>query len=149
MGSRSARLRDAGPATPQEQLTRPTRPGKARPMPTEPCHAHGQQLANKINQRPLIAADRMSQTVSASATQGRPVVPSAGCVTGSRVRRTMPDGPLWCSNVATVDEAACPLRGAPNHDPPEGSGPSPHHASSRSEEHTSELQSRENLVCRL
>ncbi len=55
-------------------------------MPTEPCHAHGQQLANKINQRPLIAADRMSQTVSASATQGRPVVPSAGCVTGSRVK---------------------------------------------------------------
>ncbi len=23
-------------------------------MPTEPCHAHGQQLANKINQRPLM-----------------------------------------------------------------------------------------------
>jgi hypothetical protein len=23
-------------------------------MPTEPCHSHGQQLANKINQRPLM-----------------------------------------------------------------------------------------------
>jgi RNA polymerase sigma factor (sigma-70 family) len=39
------------------------------------------------------------------------------------------------SNVATVEEAAVPFEGAPDHDSPEGSGPSPHHASSRWDPH--------------
>src|SRR5690606_10496525 len=56
---------------------------------------------------------------------------------------------LWEQTVLRCHSAPPGHRPADGGKPPARAGTSPRKASSRSEEHTSELQSRENLVCRL
>ena len=39
---------------------------------------------------------------------GRPLLPSTGCGRDPGSARTTPEGPLWCSNDATVEDPARP-----------------------------------------
>src|SRR5690606_40314576 len=94
--------------------------------------------------------DRFSTSVSGTSRTYRPsrtwVNPSAGV---GRYRRTVaPSGLASYSTpcqVATYPSRITPPRPAPTWDRRRPDGP----PAGRSEEHTSELQSRENLVCRL